>query len=192
MKEEIDYYDFLDKALNLTRFLPFQLQPYFKQIIELTNKIEKSKKKYRKVFKRYLLNNSNLQNKEIEVNIKIKEIENKIDIQIAKKQRKVERLAEIIKDIHDEIFNTPGLINLPEITKPIKYSPCVIETHFTRENPNNNEIVCVCKKGSYGQMILCESDLCPIGWYHLSCTSLRKPQKTSFICKTCNSSKLFK
>ncbi|KAF7703902.1 Chromatin modification-related protein YNG2 [Cucumispora dikerogammari] len=190
--KELDYYDFLDKALNLTRFAPFKLHPLFKQILEITHSLEKQKIKYRHKFKKHLLNNNpSISRKQIEMT-KIKQIENKINSKMTQKQKKVEKLFNFIKEIHGEIFNSPGISNLPEITKPLKTTSCFVDTGFTRENPNKKEIVCVCKKPCYGIMVLCESDLCQVGWYHLNCTSLRKPQKTAWTCKMCSSGRIFK
>lgn len=38
---------------------------------------------------------------------------------------------------------------------------------------------------SYGEMILCENDLCPIEWFHFSCVSLQSKPKGRWYCPNC-------
>lgn len=41
----------------------------------------------------------------------------------------------------------------------------------------DEETYCLCGQISYGEMILCENDLCPIEWFHFSCVSLQSKPK---------------
>ena len=186
---EMDYYDILDDALNKMRFMPFQLQPCFKQIIEITNKLDSSKQKYRKIYKRLLLKPTAITSQERET---LKKLESQVDRRFARKTKKINKLLQLTDEIHASIMSSEGMSMLKEKKKVIKESSCVVETFFLRDKPNKNEIVCFCKRGAWGTMILCESELCPVGWYHLVCTSYRKPPKTSFICRLCMSRKIFK
>jgi inhibitor of growth protein 1 len=38
---------------------------------------------------------------------------------------------------------------------------------------------------SYGEMILCENDLCRIEWFHFSCVSLQSKPKGRWYCPNC-------
>ncbi|KAK9307170.1 hypothetical protein QLX08_002355 [Tetragonisca angustula] len=44
---------------------------------------------------------------------------------------------------------------------------------------------CLCDQISYGEMILCDNDLCPIEWFHFSCVSLSTKPKGKWFCPKC-------
>jgi len=44
---------------------------------------------------------------------------------------------------------------------------------------------CLCDQISYGEMILCDNDLCPIEWFHFSCVSLTTKPKGKWFCPKC-------
>ncbi|XP_065363637.1 inhibitor of growth protein 1 [Calliphora vicina] len=44
---------------------------------------------------------------------------------------------------------------------------------------------CVCNQISFGEMILCDNDLCPIEWFHFSCVSLVLKPKGKWYCPNC-------
>ncbi|XP_058789346.1 inhibitor of growth protein 1-like [Phymastichus coffea] len=44
---------------------------------------------------------------------------------------------------------------------------------------------CLCDQISYGEMILCDNDLCPIEWFHFSCVSLNTKPKGKWFCPKC-------
>lgn len=44
---------------------------------------------------------------------------------------------------------------------------------------------CLCDQISYGEMILCDNDLCPIEWFHFSCVSLSNKPKGKWFCPKC-------
>lgn len=44
---------------------------------------------------------------------------------------------------------------------------------------------CLCDQISYGEMILCDNDLCPIEWFHFSCVSLSTKPKGRWFCPKC-------
>jgi len=42
---------------------------------------------------------------------------------------------------------------------------------------------CLCDQISYGEMIMCDNDLCPYEWFHFSCVSLGvKPKGNRTLC----------
>eukprot|EP00045_Choanoeca_perplexa_P012501 m.136688 g.136688 ORF g.136688 m.136688 type:complete len:255 (-) comp16031_c0_seq5:2018-2782(-) len=49
----------------------------------------------------------------------------------------------------------------------------------------SDETYCVCKQGSYGQMIGCDDDKCPIEWYHYKCVGLTEEPKGDWYCYIC-------
>lgn len=44
---------------------------------------------------------------------------------------------------------------------------------------------CLCDQISYGEMILCDNDLCPIEWFHFSCVALATKPKGKWFCPKC-------
>lgn len=44
---------------------------------------------------------------------------------------------------------------------------------------------CLCDQISYGEMICCDNDLCPIEWFHFSCVSLTNKPKGKWFCPRC-------
>ncbi|CAH1401017.1 unnamed protein product [Nezara viridula] len=44
---------------------------------------------------------------------------------------------------------------------------------------------CLCDQISYGEMILCDNDLCPIEWFHFVCVSLTTKPKGKWFCPKC-------
>ncbi|CRL04949.1 CLUMA_CG017967, isoform A [Clunio marinus] len=49
----------------------------------------------------------------------------------------------------------------------------------------DEETYCLCGQISYGEMILCENDLCKIEWFHFSCVSLQSKPKGRWYCPNC-------
>ncbi|XP_029342213.1 chromatin modification-related protein YNG2-like [Acyrthosiphon pisum] len=44
---------------------------------------------------------------------------------------------------------------------------------------------CLCVQISYGEMICCDNDSCPIEWFHFSCVSLLTKPKGKWFCPRC-------
>ncbi|XP_071444643.1 inhibitor of growth protein 1 [Hetaerina americana] len=44
---------------------------------------------------------------------------------------------------------------------------------------------CLCDQISFGEMILCDNDLCPIEWFHFGCVSLVSKPKGRWFCPRC-------
>ncbi|XP_014251081.1 inhibitor of growth protein 1 [Cimex lectularius] len=44
---------------------------------------------------------------------------------------------------------------------------------------------CLCDQISYGEMIMCDNDLCPIEWFHFVCVSLVTKPKGKWFCPRC-------
>ena len=48
---------------------------------------------------------------------------------------------------------------------------------------------CLCDQVSYGEMIGCDNDLCPIEWFHFSCVQLSSKPKGKWFCPRCRGDK---
>lgn len=44
---------------------------------------------------------------------------------------------------------------------------------------------CLCDQVSFGEMILCDNDLCPIEWFHFGCVALSTKPKGRWYCPKC-------
>ena len=47
------------------------------------------------------------------------------------------------------------------------------------------EKFCTCNQGSYGKMIACDAEGCPIQWFHYGCVGITDPPKGEWICPDC-------
>ena len=48
---------------------------------------------------------------------------------------------------------------------------------------------CLCDQVSYGEMIGCDNDLCPIEWFHFTCVQLSSKPKGKWFCPRCRGDK---
>jgi len=44
---------------------------------------------------------------------------------------------------------------------------------------------CLCEEISYGDMVGCDNDLCPIQWFHFGCVSIKRKPKGKWFCPFC-------
>ncbi|KAI8922422.1 inhibitor of growth proteins N-terminal histone-binding-domain-containing protein [Powellomyces hirtus] len=49
----------------------------------------------------------------------------------------------------------------------------------------NEPTYCMCNQVSFGDMIACDNDDCPIEWFHYACVGLSAPPKGKWYCPTC-------
>ncbi|GAA6105190.1 inhibitor of growth protein 1 isoform X1 [Tachysurus ichikawai] len=49
----------------------------------------------------------------------------------------------------------------------------------------NEPTYCLCEQVSYGEMIGCDNDECPIEWFHFSCVGLNHKPKGKWYCPKC-------
>ncbi|XP_015282456.1 PREDICTED: inhibitor of growth protein 2 [Gekko japonicus] len=49
----------------------------------------------------------------------------------------------------------------------------------------NEPTYCLCDQVSYGEMIGCDNELCPIEWFHFSCVGLTYKPKGKWYCPKC-------
>eukprot|EP00056_Hartaetosiga_gracilis_P019906 m.16570 g.16570 ORF g.16570 m.16570 type:complete len:240 (+) comp8023_c0_seq1:96-815(+) len=53
------------------------------------------------------------------------------------------------------------------------------------EEENSGEVFCYCKQGSFGEMVGCDNDNCPIEWFHYQCVGLTSAPQGSWFCPEC-------
>uniref|UniRef100_A0A1I7ZL75 Inhibitor of growth protein n=1 Tax=Steinernema glaseri TaxID=37863 RepID=A0A1I7ZL75_9BILA len=49
----------------------------------------------------------------------------------------------------------------------------------------NEPTYCHCKQVSYGKMVMCDNDKCPIEWFHFKCVGLTASPKGTWYCSHC-------
>lgn len=50
----------------------------------------------------------------------------------------------------------------------------------------NEPTYCLCHQVSYGEMIGCDNELCPIEWFHFACVGLTTKPKGKWFCPKCS------
>ncbi|CAI6350846.1 unnamed protein product [Macrosiphum euphorbiae] len=50
---------------------------------------------------------------------------------------------------------------------------------------SDEQTYCLCNQISYGEMICCDNDLCPVEWFHFSCVLLSTKPKGKWFCPKC-------
>lgn len=76
--------------------------------------------------------------------------------------------------------NNSSSTNQQSGTRPHEDAPPMEET-IDPDEPT----YCLCDQISFGEMILCDNDLCPIEWFHFSCVSLTTKPKGKWFCPNC-------
>mmetsp|Transcript_21449 Transcript_21449/g.35903 ORF Transcript_21449/g.35903 Transcript_21449/m.35903 type:complete len:206 (+) Transcript_21449:238-855(+) len=52
----------------------------------------------------------------------------------------------------------------------------------------NEPVFCTCRQISYGNMIACEHENCPIEWFHFPCVGLKSEPEEPWFCAQCRKS----
>ncbi|RIB08002.1 hypothetical protein C2G38_1983455 [Gigaspora rosea] len=56
---------------------------------------------------------------------------------------------------------------------------------FVQAVDPNEPVYCICRQVSFGEMIGCDGENCPIEWYHLECVGLKAVPEGRWFCDTC-------
>ena len=73
-----------------------------------------------------------------------------------------------------ELFLMEPIVQVPIVDMPI--------------DPNE-PTYCLCGQVSYGEMIGCDNQDCPIEWFHFECVKLTRIPKGKWYCPICRGSK---
>nr|CAG8459658.1 13397_t:CDS:2 [Entrophospora candida]CAG8481216.1 11043_t:CDS:2 [Entrophospora candida] len=57
-------------------------------------------------------------------------------------------------------------------------------SNFIQSDPNE-PLYCTCRQVSFGEMIACDGENCPIEWYHLECVNLKAVPEGRWYCDQC-------
>ena len=85
-------------------------------------------------------------------------------------------LPEIIGKWYAPVANSSGVVPVP---KP------VTDSHDSADDEDYDKLWCYCNQPSYGFMISCDNDSCPIEWFHGDCLRIRRPPKGKWYCPSC-------
>lgn len=82
--------------------------------------------------------------------------------------------------------------NIFSLGKKKKRKTRQIQTHKEDSPPPEEQAIdpdeptyCLCDQISFGEMIMCDNDLCPIEWFHFSCVTLTTKPKGKWYCPKC-------
>jgi len=53
------------------------------------------------------------------------------------------------------------------------------------EEERDENLYCFCQRGSFGEMIGCDSDDCKYEWFHIGCVGVSKPLPQTWVCSDC-------
>lgn len=53
------------------------------------------------------------------------------------------------------------------------------------EDERDENLYCFCQRGSFGEMIGCDSDDCKYEWFHIGCVGVSKPLPQTWVCSDC-------
>jgi inhibitor of growth protein 3 len=72
--------------------------------------------------------------------------------------------------------------------------PLPLGTMDTTEADGEEPLYCYCRSVSYGDMIACDSDDCPIEWFHYACVGIdpAHPPRGKWYCKECSAARRVK
>lgn len=54
-----------------------------------------------------------------------------------------------------------------------------------QEEERDENLYCFCQRGSFGEMIGCDSDDCKYEWFHIGCVGVSKPLPQTWVCGDC-------
>lgn len=88
-----------------------------------------------------------------------------------------------------ELMDHEGLINVPQNMEEISIEPRpgqTIEWLPPCIDPNE-PTYCTCNQVSYGEMVGCDNQKCPIEWFHYGCVGIKEPPNGNWFCPLCRS-----
>jgi hypothetical protein len=71
------------------------------------------------------------------------------------------------------------------VKKQVTAQDSIDEILADDDGVNDETVYCICQQISYGEMIFCENDTCPIEWFHFSCVDLTSKPKGRWYCPDC-------
>ncbi|XP_017565484.1 inhibitor of growth protein 1 [Pygocentrus nattereri] len=89
---------------------------------------------------------------------------------------------------HDEVVGITGREKRAKTSKKKKRSKAKQEREASPADlpiDPNEPTYCLCEQVSYGEMIGCDNDECPIEWFHFSCVGLNHKPKGKWYCPKC-------
>lgn len=126
-----------------------------------------------------------------------KEIEDILNEEFSKEhlQNKISNpISETVMSLNQNFQNNKTTMISPNLTREtvIKETKAhylkvqsEMSTSATDSDAEIQPIYCICEYPSYGFMVCCDNDLCPIQWFHFDCVSLIKEPKGKWYCPKC-------
>ena len=90
------------------------------------------------------------------------------------------------KDLNEGKKKKKKTKNEPQTTPAHHYSNLPVPQEVLDMPVDPNEpVYCVCQQVSYGEMIGCDNQDCPIEWFHFGCMDLHTKPKGKWYCPKC-------
>lgn len=104
-------------------------------------------------------------------------------------QKLVQRQKILLKRQRDQLYRQQHIRKryrnfVPETIEKIdtSISKEEVKDRSIRANTTTQASYCFCHGGSYGRMIACDNDQCPLEWFHYKCVNLTKVPKGEWYC----------
>ena len=83
----------------------------------------------------------------------------------------------------DEHFWLQLLTNIKEVY--LQFILPELLSGSIKDDSDNNDKICKCKKPVYGRVIKCGNSLCKVSFYHYGCVELRRKPRKTWYCNDC-------
>ncbi|KND04146.1 uncharacterized protein SPPG_01581 [Spizellomyces punctatus DAOM BR117] len=83
---------------------------------------------------------------------------------------------------HSRIRPSRKALRTPHLRTP---TPTPSSSSTSSSDSESDPIYCLCRQGSYGDMVGCDNEHCPFEWFHYECVGLTKPPVGMWFCPRC-------
>ncbi|TPX64144.1 hypothetical protein SpCBS45565_g06109 [Spizellomyces sp. 'palustris'] len=83
---------------------------------------------------------------------------------------------------HSRVRPTRKALRTPHLRTP---TPTPSSSSTSSSDSESDPIYCLCRQGSYGDMVGCDNEHCPFEWFHYECVGLIKPPVGMWFCPRC-------
>ncbi|EDV28991.1 uncharacterized protein TRIADDRAFT_49753 [Trichoplax adhaerens] len=107
--------------------------------------------------------------------------------QLAKRKVQQKYVSSVDNGYNSAITSTPLAVDSThntEVNDEVSERPTTLEISEYVVDPDEPRY-CICNQISYGEMVGCDNDDCPIEWFHYACVGISEPPKGKWYCPQC-------
>ncbi|RDD47214.1 Inhibitor of growth protein 3 [Trichoplax sp. H2] len=107
--------------------------------------------------------------------------------QLAKRKVQQKYVSSVDNGYNSAITSTPLVVDSThntEVNDEVSERPTTLEISEYVVDPDEPRY-CICNQISYGEMVGCDNDDCPIEWFHYACVGISEPPKGKWYCPQC-------